>query len=208
MSGFDTIVVGNDLVSEHWLAEQFPVTVRNLRTAWKEREEHGKSTPRSDLLALAGTFGVGLARLREQAATGREDDDGLRALHAAVRAALQLPGEEATWVGERGGAELAVPAVAPGAPDGTPLLILQAHDAGTVEDLLDSEGKGRLLTPAQLGPATIEATATAVSEIFQSEEPPALVLVTAGAWLLPGHQGRRRVGDRSRFAVGRHPHAG
>lgn len=189
MSGFDTIVVGNDLVSEHWLAEQFPVTVRNLRGAWKEREEHGKATPRSGLLALAGTFGVGLARFRERAASGRDDQDGLRELHAAVRSALQLPGEEAVWVGERGGAELAVPAVAPGAPDGTPLLILQAHDAGTVEDLLDSEGKGRLLTPAQLGPTTIEATATAVSEVFQSEEPPALVLVTAGAWLLLAERG-------------------
>lgn len=189
MSGFDTIVVGNDLVSEHWLAEQFPVTVRSLRGAWKEREEHGKATPRSGLLALANTFGVGLARYRERAATGREDQYGLRELYTAVRAALQLPGEETVWVGERGGAELAVPAVAPGAPDGTPLLILQAHDAGTVEDLLDGEGKGRLLTPAQLGPTTIEATATAVSEIFQSEEPPALVLVTAGAWLLLAERG-------------------
>ena len=189
MSGFDTIVVGNDLVSEHWLAEQFPVTVRSLRGAWKEREEHAKATPRSGLLALAGTFGAGLARFRERAATGRGDQDELRELHAALRAALQLPGEEAIWVGERGGAELSVPAVTPGAPAGTPLLILQAHDAGTVEDLLDGEGKGRLLSPAHLGPTTIEATATAVSEVFQSDEPPALVLVTAGAWLLLAERG-------------------
>jgi hypothetical protein len=189
MSGFDTIVVGNDFVSEHWIAEQFPVTVRSLRAAWKEREEHGKATPRSGLFSLTSTYGVGLARLRERAATGREDDDGLRELHSAVRAALQFPGEEAMWVGERGGAELVVSAVASGAPDGTPLLILEAHDAGTVEDLLDSEGKGRLLTPARLGPTTIEATAKAISEVFQSEEPPALVLVTAGAWLLLAERG-------------------
>ncbi|MCU1614231.1 MAG: putative type restriction enzyme methylase subunit [Frankiales bacterium] len=189
MSGFDTIVVGNDLVSEHWLAEQFPVTVKTLRGAWKEREEHGKATPRSGLLALSSTFGVGLARYRERTAAGRENQDGLRELHAAVRAALQLPGEEGEWVGERGGAELVVPAVAPGAPDGTPLLILQAQDANTVEDLLDGEGKGHLLTPARLGPTTIEATATTISEVFQSEEPPALVLVTAGAWVLLAERG-------------------
>ena len=136
-----------------------------------------------------------------------------------MRAALQLPGEEACGSASAAAPNCTFAAVAPGAPDGTPLLVLQAHDAGTVEDLLDGEGKGRLLTPAQLGPTTIEATATAVSEVFQSEEPPALVLVTAGAWLLlaergswpegrwlavdlatvvrpPGHQGRRRVGDR------------
>ncbi|MGY2001695.1 class I SAM-dependent DNA methyltransferase [Blastococcus sp. SYSU DS1024] len=189
MSGFDTIVVGNDLVSEHWLAEQFPATVKALRAAWKEREEHGKATPRSGLLALAGTFGVDLARLRERAAMDREDLDGLRRLHASVRAALQFPGEEDTWLGERGGTELAVSAVAPGAPDGPPLLILQAQDAGTVEDLLDTEGKGQLLTPAQLGTTTITATATAISEVFQSEEPPALVVVTAGAWLLLAERG-------------------
>ena len=189
MSGFDSIVVGNDLVSEHWLAEQFPVTVRWLRAAWKEREEHGKTTPRSGLLALASSFGVDLARLRERAAMDRDDPDGLRRLHASVRAALQLPGDEGMWVGERGGAELAVAAVAPGAPEGTPLLILQAHDAGTVEDLLDAEGKGRLLTPARLGPTTVEATVTAISEVFQAEEPPALVLVTAGAWLLLAERG-------------------
>ncbi|MCZ2859985.1 DNA methyltransferase [Blastococcus sp. VKM Ac-2987] len=189
MSGFDTIVVGNDLVSEHWLAEQFPATVKALRAAWKEREEHGKATPRSGLLALAGTFGVDLARLRERAAMDREDLDGLRLLHASVRAALQFPGEEGIWLGERGGTELAVSAVAPGAPDGPPLLILQAQDAGTVEDLLDTEGKGQLLTPAQLGTTTITATATAISEVFQSEEPPALVVVTAGAWLLLAERG-------------------
>ncbi|MGY1842047.1 DNA methyltransferase [Modestobacter sp. SYSU DS0875] len=189
MSGFDSIVVGNDLVSEHWLAEQFPVTVRSLRATWKEREEHNKATPRSGLLALASSYGVDLARLRERAAMDRDDPDGLRRLHASVRTALQLPGDEGAWVGERGGAELAVAAVEPGAPEGTPLLILQAYDAGTVEDLLDAEGKGRLLTPARLGSATVEATVTVISEVFQCEEPPALVLVTAGAWLLLAERG-------------------
>ena len=53
MSAFDSIVVGNDLVSEHWLAEQFPATVKTLRTAWTEREGYGKETPRSGLRALA-----------------------------------------------------------------------------------------------------------------------------------------------------------
>ena len=184
MTSFDSIVVGNDLVSEHWLAEQFPATVKTLRAAWKEREEHDKPTPRSGLLSLAGGFGSRLAKLREQGSTTPRGIDGLRELHAAVRVALQLAGDEAPWVGERGGAELTIAAVAPGAPTGTPVLVLQARDANTVEDLLDAEGSGRLLTPAQLGPAVIESTATAISEVFQAEEPPTLVLVTAGAWLL------------------------
>ena len=47
MTRFDSIVVGNDLVSEHWLAEQFPAAVAAMRAGWKEREEFGKVTPRS-----------------------------------------------------------------------------------------------------------------------------------------------------------------
>lgn len=189
MSSFDSIIIGNDLVSEHWLAEQFPATVKTLRGAWKEREDYGKTTPRSGLLALAGPFGAMLARLREHGGNGPGGSDELRELHATVRAALQLAGEEAPWVGERGGAELTVAAVAARAPTGTPLLVLQARDAATVEDLLDGDGKGQLLTPAQLGPTTITSTATAISEVFQSEEPPALVLVTAGGWLLLAERG-------------------
>jgi len=189
MSSFDSIIIGNDLVSEHWLAEQFPATVKTLRAAWKEREEYGKATPRSGLLALASPFSTRLARLREHSGNGHGGNEELRELHAAVRVALQLAGDETPWVGERGGAELAVTAVAPGAHTGTPLLVLQAHDAATVEDLLDAEGKGQLLTPAQLGSATINSTATVISEVFQSEEPPALVLVTAGGWLLLAERG-------------------
>ncbi len=184
MTSFDSIVVGNDFVSEHWLAEQFPATVKTLRAAWKEREDHNKPTPRSGLLSLATAFGSRLAKLREDGSATHRGIGELRDLHAAIRVALQLAGDEITWVGERGGAELALAAVTPGSPVGTPLLVLQALDATSVEDLLDAEGNGRLLTPAQLGPAVIESTATAISEVFQAEEPPALVLVTAGAWLL------------------------
>lgn len=86
MSRFDSIVVGNDLVSEHWLAEQFPATVKTLRAAWKEREEHSKTTPRSGLLALSATFGAELVRLRENADVNR-----LRALHVSVRDACSFP---------------------------------------------------------------------------------------------------------------------
>ncbi len=181
MSRFDTIVVGNDVVSEHWLAEQFAGTVRDLRAAWKERESLGKQTPRSGLLALTSTFGAALTRLREQ-----DSAEELRALHARVMAALLPGGTETTWAGDRGGAELTVDGMVHSTPTGTHLIVLQAHDAATVEDLLDSSdgGAGQLLTPAQLGSAAITATATVISELFQATEPPALVLVTAGAWVL------------------------
>ncbi|MGH4015557.1 MAG: Eco57I restriction-modification methylase domain-containing protein [Pseudonocardiaceae bacterium] len=184
MSRFDSVVVGNDLVSEHWLAEQFPATVKTLRAAWKEREEHSKATPRSGLLTLSATFGAELVRLREDA-----DVDRLRALHATVRKALQLPSEEADWSGERAGKEMTVPAAASSTPSGTHLLVLQARDAETVEDLLDGDGAGHLLSPATVDGAEETSTARVISGVFRTEEPPALVLVTAGAWVLLAERG-------------------
>ena len=47
MTRFDSVVVGNDLVSEHWLAEQFPATVKALRAALE-----GAGGPRQDHPAL------------------------------------------------------------------------------------------------------------------------------------------------------------
>lgn len=184
MTRFDTIVVGNDFVSEHWLAEQFPATVTKQRGVWKEREEHQKVTPRSALTALAGSFGRDLVRLREAG-----DVQRLRELHATVRGALMIAGDETTWTSERAGGEMTVPAVVGSTPSGTHLLVLQARDAATVEDLLDADGVGQLLAPATVDGVAESTTAAVVSGVFRVEDPPALVLVTAGAWLLLAERG-------------------
>ena len=186
MSRFDSVVVGNDLVSEHWLAEQFPATVKAQRTAWKDREDHGKTTPRSGLLSLGTHLATQLVRFREQG-----DVDKLREWHASVRAALGFSGDETVWSVERGGQEITVPTVVVSSPTGTHLLVVQARDARSVEDLLDvgDGGAGHLLAPAVVAGVEHTGTAKAVSEIFAAEEPPALVLVTAGGWLLLAERG-------------------
>jgi hypothetical protein len=186
MSRFDSVVVGNDLVSEHWLAEQFPATVKAQRTAWKDREDHGKTTPRSGLLSLGTHLAAQLVRFREQG-----DVEKLHEWHAGVRAALGFAGDETTWSGERGGQEVTVPGVVVSSPTGTHMLVAQARDARSVEDLLDvgDGGAGHLLAPAVVAGVEHAGTAKAVSEIFAAEEPPALVLVTAGGWLLLAERG-------------------
>ena len=102
---------------------------------------------------------------------------------------MQLPGEEAGWSSERAGKEMTVPAVASLTPSGTRLLVLQARAAETVEDLLDGEGAGRLLSPATVDGVEETGTARVISGVFLTEEPPTLVLVTAGAWLLLAERG-------------------
>lgn len=181
MTRFDSIVVGNDLVSEHWLAEQFPAAVAALRPAWKEREEFGKITPRSGLSALASRFGAELVRAREQG-------DGWAALHRSVREALLLPVEETGWTGGRADTVIT-------AATGPSLLVLQARAAAAVEDLLDAEGAGLLLTPATVDGKPEPVTARAISAAFLADEPPSLVVVTAGAWLL--------LAERERWPEGR-----
>ncbi|MDN5914706.1 MAG: restriction endonuclease subunit M [Pseudonocardia sp.] len=184
MTRYDSVVVGNDFVSEHWLAEQFPKTVLTARAAWKEREEHGKPTPRAGLKAVAARFGRDLVRLRESGS-----EDGLRDLHAEVRRALLIPGDEREWASERAGGEMTVAAIAPASTTGTTLLVLQARDAGRVEDLLDVDGAGHLLTPATLDGAHESATAAVISGLFRTEDAPPLILITAGAWLLLAERG-------------------
>ncbi|WP_250550311.1 Eco57I restriction-modification methylase domain-containing protein [Pseudonocardia sp. H11422] len=84
---------------------------------------------------------------------------------------------------------MTVPAVVSPSPTGTHLLVLQAHDAATVEDVLDAGGAGRLLKPATVDGVEETSTAAVISGVFRAEEPPALVLVTAGAWLLLAERG-------------------
>jgi len=50
---FDSIVIGNELVSEHYLASEFPSRVRAVRAGWAEQEAHAKQTPRTGLTKLA-----------------------------------------------------------------------------------------------------------------------------------------------------------
>ena len=188
MSRFDSIVVGNDLVSEHWLAEQFPATVKAQRTAWKEREDHGKTTPRSGLLRSGRTW-----RRSSCVSASRATPTKLREWHASVRAALGFSGDETAWSGERGGQETTVPAVVVSSPTGTHLLVVQARDARSVEDLLDvgDEGAGHLLGAGGRRRGRAHGHREGRSrELFAAEEPPG-----AGA------------GDRRRVAAARRARA-
>ncbi len=73
-------------------------------------------------------------------------------------------------------------------------------DARTVEDILDwnletVEGLGRLLVPATIDGKPEPGLSKVISALFLAEEPPRLVLVQAGGWLL--------LTDRERWPEGR-----
>ncbi|MGF1662171.1 MAG: DNA methyltransferase [Kineosporiaceae bacterium] len=123
----------------------------------------------------------------------------MRDLYARTRAALGLDSPATTHEFDRAGAELHLPCVVHRTPSGPALMVLEAHDSATLEDVLDSESGGRLLDPLTTpdGAPVEHATAKALSAIFLAEhpEPPAVVLVQSGAWLL--------LAERTRWPEGR-----
>jgi hypothetical protein len=198
MSRFDSIVVGNELVSEHYLTAEFPARVRDLRKRWAELEGYAKHTPRTGLGGLASSLTGELVTLRE--AHPERRPDLLRALYERARAALGLDGDRVTWQFERPDGDAVVPAVVHRTPSGPHLVILEAGDAATVEDVLDPDGAGHLLDPLTLADGTgqpLTITKKVVQAVFLATHPapPPLVAVHAGGWLL--------IAERERWAEGR-----
>lgn len=200
MARFDSVVVGEEWISEHYLTsdarkDTFLAHVLRLRKTWQEYEELGKSTPRSDLTARATDIAAAVAALGDvtPAATG----DEVHRLHTLLRRALHLDREAVDWLAERSGAEIRIPAaVAHPTPTGTALVILQAMPVHAVEEVLDTDsGSGRLLTPALIDGKPDDVTARVVSTVFLADDPPPFVLVQAGRWAL--------LAERTRWPEGR-----
>ncbi|MFC3965782.1 Eco57I restriction-modification methylase domain-containing protein [Nocardia jiangsuensis] len=191
MPSFDSIVVGEDWISEHYFTtdsvkESFHGRVMELRKAWDAEAKEGRATVRTSLLAAARDLQTGLAALAE-------NPESAPKAHALVRAALGHDGELTAFTAERAGADLHIPdAQLPGTAS---VLFLQAHPADTVEALLAPE-TGHLITPATEDGKPLEPVSKAVSAAFRSDTPPAFVVVQAGRWHL--------LAETERWAEGRY----
>ncbi|BCN43453.1 Eco57I restriction-modification methylase domain-containing protein [Prescottella equi] len=191
MASFDSIVIGEDWISEHYFTtdsakESFHGKVLELRKLWDAEKKDGRSTIRDDLLAATGELQTALAALAE-------NPDAAPEAHALTRTALGYPAALSTFTAERAGSELAIPNAR---LDGvTSVLFLQAVPAASIEDLLDPD-TGQLITPAIEDGKPIESASKAVSAAFRSDTPPAFVVVQAGQWLL--------LAEAERWAEGRY----
>jgi hypothetical protein len=200
MARFDSIIVGEEWISEHYLTSDagkgtFGSHVRALGKQWDEIEALDKSTPHSGLRGQATRIAAATAALGDDPASA--DPDDVRTLHSVLRQALVIDREVGTWHGNRSGADIKVPdAIAHPTPTGTSLLILQARPAQSVEDALDADtGVGRLLTPATIDGKPELATTTVVSTAFLTDDPPPFVVIQAGRWAV--------LAERSRWPEGR-----
>ncbi|OHV35540.1 restriction endonuclease subunit M [Parafrankia soli] len=201
MPSFDAVVNGESWISEHYLTSEartgsFLAEVLALRVRWKADEDDGHPTARSALRDAATPLARLFGGLGEQPA-----DEDVREVHRAIRRALRLDREPTSWVSDRSGDEVRLPAaIVHPSPTGTALLILEATPAGAVEDILttpDAAGPrvGQLLDPAVVDGKPQAAVAKVVSSVFLTDDAPPFVLVQAGRWVL--------LAERSRWPEGR-----
>ncbi|MGE2718456.1 DNA methyltransferase [Mycolicibacterium celeriflavum] len=191
MPSYDSIVVGEDWISEHYFTtdsprESFQGKVIELRKQWDAEAAEGRETVRSRLLGAARDIQTALSTLAE-------DPGGAPAAHAMIRRALGLPEGLTAYEGQRAGTELRLPnAQLRGV---TTTLVLQANPVESIEDLLDPQ-TGLLLESGDEDNKPIEVVSKAVSAAFRSDEPPAFIVVQAGQWLM--------LAEAARWAEGRY----
>lgn len=191
MATFDSIVVGEDWISEHYFTtdsvkESFQGKVLELRKYWDAEAKEGRNTVRQAFLAACRDLHTRIAALAE-------DPDAAPAAHALIRESLGFAGTLAHFHGERAGTEVDVPNAALAGVD--QVLFLQACPVESINDLLDPT-TGQLIDPAIVENKQIRAASKAVSEVFHTDEPPAFVVVQAGQWLL--------LAEAERWAEGRY----
>ncbi|WP_040795337.1 Eco57I restriction-modification methylase domain-containing protein [Nocardia higoensis] len=191
MPSFDSIVVGEDWISEHYFTtdsvkESFHGKVMELRKSWDAEAKEGRPTVRSRFLAAARDLQTALAALAE-------DPEAAPKAHAQVREVFGFAGELSAFTAERAGSEVSIPDAQ--LPDTANVLFLQANPVSALEDLLAPE-TGLLLTPATEDGKPVESVSKAVSAAFRSDTPPAFVVVQAGQWHL--------LAEAERWAEGRY----
>ncbi|MFU9030053.1 Eco57I restriction-modification methylase domain-containing protein [Rhodococcus erythropolis] len=191
MATFDSIVVGEDWISEHYFTtdsvkESFQGKVLELRKYWDAEGKEGRNTVRQAFLATCRDLHTRIAALAE-------DPDAAPAAHALIRESLGFAGTLTHFHGERAGTEVDVPNAALAGVD--QVLFLQARPVESINDLLDPT-TGQLIDAAIVENKQIRAVSKAVSEVFHTDEPPAFVVVQAGQWLL--------LAEAERWAEGRY----
>lgn len=191
MPSYDSIVVGEDWISEHYFTtdsprESFQGKVIELRKQWDAEAAEDRDTVRRRLLGAAGELQTALSTLAE-------DPDRAAAAHATIRTVLGFPETLTDYTGERAGTELRLPNARPAGV--TTTLLLQASPVESVDDLLGPE-TGLLLDAGEEDGKPIGSVTRAVSAAFRTDEPPAFIVVQAGQWML--------LAEAQRWAEGRY----
>jgi hypothetical protein len=186
MPSFDSIVVGEDWISEHFFTtdstkESFQAEVVKLRKNWDEAAKEGHSSTLIRFAEVRGRLQILLGGLSE-------DPSGASEAHALLRRALGYKGTTAAITFERSGTETLVPGV--WATESSEVLFVEAAPADALEDVLSTVlPLGRVLVDGK-EPSPALTVAKAVSEAYLSDKAPKFVVIMAGRWLVLTEQER------------------
>ena len=191
MASYDSIVVGEDWISEHYFTtdsarESFQGKVIELRKQWDAEAKEGRDTVRQSLLAATRELQTTLSALAES-------PDGAPAAHGLIRRTFGFPEPLSEFTGERAGTELRLPNAQ--LANMTSTLFLQAEPMESIDDLLDPQ-TGRLIDAGEEDGKPIESASKVVSAAFRTDDPPAFIVVQAGQWVL--------LAEAERWAEGRY----
>ncbi|MFJ6454955.1 DNA methyltransferase [Paenarthrobacter sp. NPDC091669] len=194
MPSFDSFIVGEDFVSEHYFTtdttkagESFQAEVIKLRKQWDDVAREGHESPLQRFTKARGELQISLAALAE-------DPNKARTVYRALRGALGFHGPSSTFKSERSGAEMLAHNVW-SSPNGE-LLFVEAMPADALEDAL-SKDRGELPEKPLVDDKPINYSASKlISELYQADDKPQFIVLMAGRWLV--------VTEGERWAEGRY----
>ena len=186
MPSFDSIVVGENWISEHFFTtdsvkESFQAEVAKLRKSWDEQGKEGHSSALSRFSEVRGRLQILLAGLSE-------DAEGAPEAYDILRTALGFKGTTADVAFYRSGTEMLVPGV--WATGNSEVLFVEAAPADAAEDVLSTVlPLGRVLVDGKESKPAL-TVAKVVSEMYLSERAPKFVVIMAGRWAMLTEQER------------------
>lgn len=185
MPSFDSIIVGEDWISEHYFTtdstkESFQGEILKRRKMWDEDTKAGHPSALSRFSQHRGELQIRLAALAE-------DRSGAREAYGLMRTALGFNGATGPFTAERSGTETVVPDVWNGT--GGEIIFLESEPADSIEDFLGT-GKplGKVIVDGKED--TERTTAKLISELYLADVAPKYIVAMAGKWLVLTEQER------------------
>ncbi|MDP9998290.1 Eco57I restriction-modification methylase domain-containing protein [Pseudarthrobacter sulfonivorans] len=194
MPSFDSFVVGEDFVSEHFFTtdttkagESFQSEVLKLRKEWDDTSKEGHESPLDRFRKARGQLQIDLGTLAE------EPDNAAR-IYRDLRQSLGFHGPSTIFKAERSGVELLAHDV--WSTPNNDVLFVEAQPADSLEDAL-AKDRGDLIQRPLLDDKEANYSASKlISELFQTYEPPQFIVLMAGRWLI--------LTERERWPEGRY----
>lgn len=194
MPSFDSFVVGEDFVSEHFFTtdttkagESFQSEVLKLRKQWDDTSKEGHESPLDRFRKARGQLQIDLGTLAEEPGNASR-------VYRDLRQALGFQGPSTTFKAERSGAELLAHHV--WSTPNNDVLFVEAQPADSLEDALAKDRGDLIQKPFVDDKEANYSASKLISELYQTDEAPQFIVLMAGRWLI--------LTERERWPEGRY----